>query len=115
MGSGETALKKSTSRHGSDNANPPLGAVRLEVRRVNGRIRVDPHWEKEPGEMDVSIMDMSTMDFLDDLANNNPPWIVFESKFKENPSVTARIDKENEDLKEMPTIESQNAPKQGAQ
>ena len=59
--------------------------------------------------MTVSVVDTNTMDFLDDPATNSPPWIVFEFKFKENPLVTARIEQENEDLKDGPITESRNA------
>ena len=83
----------------------PLGSVRLEIRRVSGKIRKNQvHWEKGDDDNDdgVYVFDSDGIKVIDDAALEKPPYINFEFKFREDPKITRltyRIAEENEDSK----------------
>jgi hypothetical protein len=79
--------------------------VRLEIRRISGHIRNDQvYWGKggASDDKDICVFDPDGIEVIDDLERKEPPYIIFEFKFREHPKitqVTQRMTEENLDTK----------------
>lgn len=79
-----------------------LGSSRLEIRRVSGDIcKNQVYWGKEP---DGCVFDPKGIKVIDDAAQGEPPYIVFEFKFREDPKITQRIIEENHDMENKHSV-----------
>lgn len=74
--------------------------MRLEIRRVTGRIRNDQvYWGEGPDGLGICVCDMDGITIVDDAAQDMPPRIIFEFKFREDLKITERMIEENMDTK----------------
>ena len=68
-----------------------LGSLRLEIRRVSGHIRNDQvYWGEGDDGMGICIFDPDGIKVIDDAEQEEPPYIIFEFKFREDPKITLR-------------------------
>ena len=66
-----------------------LGSLRLEIRRVSGHIRSKQvYWEKGDDGLGVCVFDPDGIEIIDDAERDEPPYIVFDFKFREDPKIT---------------------------
>lgn len=77
--------------------------LRLEIRRVSGRIRKDQVcWRRGDDDDGIYVFDADGIRVIDDAELEKPPYITFEFKFREDPKITRlmnRTAEENEDRK----------------
>ena len=69
-----------------------LGSLQLEVRRVSGHIRNNQvYWGKRSDGKGVCVFDPEGIEIIDNAELDEPPWIVFEFKFRDVSQKTRRV------------------------
>lgn len=75
-----------------------LGSLRLEIRRISGHIHINQvYWEEGDDGKGVCVFNPDGIKVIDNAKQGNPPWIIFEFKFREDPKITQMIQRIREE------------------